>query len=112
MAGQATAARQAESSRERDLSLPLMDDRDSSLWAGIEATHRDQSVWPALTDALSEAGHTRLWEVLHEAIEATPGDPERALTVVEAFYRTMRSRRGPGYARRVLPRLPEARRLR
>ena len=97
---------------ERDLGLPLMDDRDSSLWAGIEATHRDQHIWPALTDALSDTGHARLWEALREAVEATPGDPERALKVVEAFHRTMRSRRGPNYAHRVLPRLAEARRLR
>ncbi|TMC10550.1 MAG: hypothetical protein E6J41_08025 [Chloroflexi bacterium] len=97
---------------ERDLGLPLMDDRDSSLWTGIEAAQRDQSVWPALADALSDAGHARLWDALHEAVEATPGDPEQALKVVEAFRRTMLARRGPHYARRVLPRLPEPRRLR
>ncbi len=95
----------SETSQERDLSLPVMDDRDSSMWAGIEATHRDQSVWPALTDALSDAGHTRLWEALHEAVESTLGDPEEALRVVEAFHRTMLARRGPHYARRVQSRL-------
>jgi len=92
---------------ERNLSLPLVDDRDSTLWAGIEATHRDQSVWPALTDALSDSGHRLLWEALQEAVEATPGDPERALMVVEAFHRTMLGRRDPAYARRVLSRLKE-----
>ena len=97
---------------EHDLGLPLMDDRDSSLWAGVKTTHRDQSVWPALTDALSDAGHERLWKALHEAVEATPGDPEPALMVVEAFRRTMLLRRGAHYARRVLPGLPKARRLR
>ena len=102
----------AVASPERHLSLPLMDDRDSSLWAGIEASQRDQSVWPALSDALSDAGHARLWQALHEAIEATPGDPEPALKVVEAFHRTMRFRRGPDYARRVLPRLHEGLRYR
>lgn len=90
---------------ERDLSLPLMDDGGSSMWAGIEATHRDQHVWPALIDALSDAGRGRLWEALHEAVDATPGDPERALKVVEAFHRTMLLRRGSHYARRVLGRL-------
>ena len=62
-------------------------------------------MWPALADALSDEGRRLLWEALHNTIEATPGDPERALEVVEAFHRTMRMRRGPHYARRVLSRL-------
>lgn len=90
---------------ERDLSLPLVDDRDSPLWAGIEATQRDQHVWPALIDALSDAGRKYLSDALREALDATPGDPERALKVIEAFHRTMLLRRGPHYARRVLGRL-------
>lgn len=102
----------------RDLGLPLVDDRDSTLWTGIEAGQRDRHplpanadhVWPMLADALSDAGRTRLWNTLHEAIEATPDDPERALMVVEAFWRTMLLRRGPHYARRVLPGLPAGRR--
>ncbi len=85
----------------RDLSLPLVDHQDAGLWAGIEATHRDQSVWPALTDALSETGRKLLWEALREAMEATHNDPERALMVVESFWRTMLARRGPDYERRM-----------
>ena len=85
----------------RNLSLPLVDRKDSGLWAGIEATHRDQHVWPALLDALSEAGRKYLWDSLREAVEATPNDPERALMVVEAFHRTMLLRRGPDYELRM-----------
>jgi hypothetical protein len=99
--------------QERDLGLPLMDDRDSTLWSGIEATELDRHalpanadhVWPMLTDALSESGRKRLWTALHEAVNETPDDPERALMVVEAFWRTMLLRRGPHYARRVQSRL-------
>ncbi len=87
--------------QDRSLDLPLIDQQDSGLWAGIEVAHRDRSVWPALTDALSESGHRLLWDALHEAIEGTPGDPERALMVVEAFWRTMQLRRGPNYAERM-----------
>lgn len=83
--------------QDRDLGLPLVDDQDSGVWAGTEAARRDESVWPALTDALSETGRMLLWEALHEAVDATPHDPERALMVVEAFWRTMRLRRGSDY---------------
>jgi hypothetical protein len=86
---------------DRNRSLPLVDRKDSGLWAGIEATHRDQHVWPALTDALSEAGRKYLWDALREAVDATPNDPEQALMVVEAFHRTMLLRRGPHYERRM-----------
>lgn len=86
---------------DRNLSLPLVDRKDSGLWAGIEATHRDRNVWPALTDALTEAGREYLWDALREAVDATPNDPERALMVVEAFHRTMLARRGPNYERRM-----------
>lgn len=85
----------------RNLSLPLVDRKASGLWAGIEATQRDQHVWPALLDALSEAGRKYLWDVLHEAVQTTPNDPARALMVVEAFHRTMLLRRGPDYERRM-----------
>jgi hypothetical protein len=91
--------------KERNLSLPLVDDRESSLWAGNDVTQRDQHVWPALIDALSEAGREYLWDALRMAVDATPNDPERALQVVEAFHRTMLLRRGPHYARRVQSRL-------
>jgi hypothetical protein len=86
---------------ERDLGLPLVDREDSDLWAGIEGTQRDQQVWPALIDALSETGRRLLWKALREAVDATPNDPERALKVVEAFHRTMMLRRGPDYERRM-----------
>ncbi len=89
------------STQGRDLGLPLVDYQGSALWAGGEATHRGQSVWPALTDALSETGRKLLWEALREAGDATPNDPERALMVVEAFWRTMLVRRGPDYQRRM-----------
>jgi len=85
----------------RDLGLPLVDHQDSEIWAGIEAMQRDEGVWPALTDALSGTGRRLLWEALHEAVDASPNDPERALMVVEAFWRTMRLRRGPNYQQRL-----------
>jgi hypothetical protein len=75
---------------DRDLSLPLVDDRTGALWAGIDASERDRHVWPTLTDALSEAGRKALWTSLREAITETPDDPERALMVVEAFWRNPR----------------------
>ncbi len=86
---------------DRKLDLPLVDHLDSGLWAGVEATQRDGSVWPALTDALNESGRRLLWDALRQAIDATPGDPEHALMVVEAFWRTMQIRRGPNYERRM-----------
>jgi hypothetical protein len=86
---------------ERDLSLPLVDDQDSELWTTASPRARDRSVWPALTDALSETGCRLLWDALREALDATPGDPERALMVVEAFWRTMQLRQGPDYERRL-----------
>ncbi|HXM55531.1 MAG TPA: hypothetical protein VOB72_09075 [Candidatus Dormibacteraeota bacterium] len=86
---------------DRNLSLPLVDRPGCGLWAGIEATQRDQHVWPALVDALSEAGRKYLWNALREAVDATPDDPERALMVVEAFHRTMLLRRDPGYEQRM-----------
>jgi hypothetical protein len=85
----------------RNLDLPLLDQLDSELWAGEAGEPRDHGVWPALSDSLSERGRQLLWDGMREAIEATPGDPERALMVVEAFWRTMRVRRGPGYERRL-----------
>ena len=86
---------------ERDLSLPLVDDQDSELWTTTSPRAPDGSVWPALTDALSETGRRLLWDALREAVDATPGDPERALMVVEAFWRTMQLRQGPDYERRL-----------
>lgn len=85
---------------DRDLGLPLVDHQDPEIWAGIEAMQLEESVWPALTDALSGTGRKLLWEALHEAVDASPNDPERALMVVEAFWRTMRLRRGPSHQQR------------
>jgi hypothetical protein len=93
----------------RNLDLPLVDDRDSGLWAGPEVAQRDRHVWPTLTDALSESGRRMLWEALREAVDATPGDPDRALMVVEAFWRTMVIRRGPNYERDVWGDVPSQR---
>jgi hypothetical protein len=77
----------------RNLDLPLIDDQDSTLWNESAAAAHDRSVWPALPAALSEPGRRLLWEGLREAVNVTPGDPERALMVVEAFWRTMQVRR-------------------
>jgi hypothetical protein len=85
----------------RDLDLPLIDHLDSDLWAEDAAELLDRSVWPALTDSLSEKGRRLLWDGLREAIDAAPGDPEPALMVIEAFWRTMRLRRSPRYERRM-----------
>jgi hypothetical protein len=93
--------RDCQDAQGRDLSLPLVDHEDGHLWAGIETPQRDPGIWPALLDALSEPGRRLLWEALEEAVDATPGDPERALKVIEAFSRTMRLRRGPHFQRRV-----------
>jgi hypothetical protein len=84
----------------RNLDLPLMDERDSELWAEADE-NRDRSVWPALSESLSDPGRRLLFEALRDAVEATPGDPERALMVVEAFWRTMQIRRGSGYEARM-----------
>jgi hypothetical protein len=67
-----------------------IDDPDSELWAGGGSS--DARVWPALTESLSEPGRRLLYEALRDAVDATPGDPERALMVVEAFRRTHRAR--------------------
>jgi hypothetical protein len=93
----------AAASEEPNLDLPLIDDQDSELWADAATVRHDRSVWPALTEALSDAGRKLLWDGLREAVDATPGDPDRALMVVEAFWRTMQLRRGPNYQRRITP---------
>jgi len=60
------------------LNLPLVDDQDSEVWTEPPTDRSGRTVWPGL-----------LWSALREAVDATPGDPERALMVVESFCRTM-----------------------
>jgi hypothetical protein len=87
----------APRSPEGTLDMPLIEDQDSTLWNESPPGPGDPSVWPALSAAVSEAGRRLLWEGLREAVNATPGDPERALMVVEAFRRTMQVRRDPDH---------------
>src|ERR1700730_12485015 len=86
-------------SRELALDLPLIDFQAYELWADPVPDARDRSVWPALQEALTEASRRLLWDKLREAVEAAPGNPDQALMVVEAFWRTMQIRRGPNYER-------------
>ena len=71
------------------LNLPLVDDQDSEVWTEPPTDRSGRTVWPGLLDALTGVGRTLLWSALREAVDATPGDPERALMVVESFCRTM-----------------------
>lgn len=98
---QPSSSRNIPASEARSIDLPLIDYPNSDLWAETSLAAPDRSVWPALTDALSATGRQRLWEALRMAVDATPGDPDQALMVVEAFWRTMQIRRGPNYERRV-----------
>ena len=91
----------APASGRRNLDLPLVDGPGSGLWAEAAPGARDRSVWPALAESLTEKGRQALWDALREAVEATPDDPDRALMVVEAFWRTMQVRRGADYERRM-----------
>jgi hypothetical protein len=91
----------APASGQRDLDLPLVDGPGSGLWAEAAAGARDRGVWPALAESLTEKGRQALWDALRRAVDATPDDPDRALMVVEAFWRTMQVRRGPDYERRM-----------
>lgn len=90
--------------RERGPDLSLIDDLGSELWADRPSGAPgpgEGDVWPSLADELSETGRRLLWAALREAIDATPGDPDRALMIVEAFCRTMRDQREVGHGPRV-----------
>jgi hypothetical protein len=69
------------------------------LWT--ETTDTSRGISQPLMAALSREGKERLWQQLQQAIEASPGDPEQALQVVEAWWRTMLIRRHPDFERRM-----------
>ncbi len=69
------------------------------LW--ISPTDTGLGISGPLTASLSEFGKRLLWEQLSEAVQASPGNPEPALRVVEAWWRSMRIRQHPDYERRM-----------